>query len=159
MARRADGSGENVTFVVTAEALDAEMTDRIERHRVERPAHWHVIEAPRDLVSGVRGVGAGFVVVDCVSFWVANLVMDDELDDEAIEGAARQVATLVGSRRDGGVVVSNEVGLGLVPDNTLGRRFRDVLGRVNAILASSSTSAHLVLAGRTLELSNSVPTF
>ncbi len=154
MALRADARNEPVSFVVTAEALDSEMTDRIARHRAERPANWHVVEAPRDLALGLADVGLGFVVVDCLSFWVANLVMDDVVDNDHIESVARRVALLLLSRTGSGVVVSNEVGLGLVPDNELGRRFRDVLGRVNAILAASSNKAFLVVAGRTMELSS-----
>jgi adenosylcobinamide kinase / adenosylcobinamide-phosphate guanylyltransferase len=91
-------------------------------------------------------------VIDCISFWVANLVMAG-MQDEAIEREAAVVARLLAMRAEGSVVVSNEVGMGLVPDNELGRRFRDVLGRVNAIFASSAEAAFLIVAGRALRLS------
>jgi adenosylcobinamide kinase / adenosylcobinamide-phosphate guanylyltransferase len=155
-AERAEAEGQHITFVVTAEALDAEMADRIDRHRAERPQSWTVVEAPRDLRSGLRYVGTesvreGFVVIDCVSFWVANLVMAD-VPDEGIEREAAVVARVLALRSESAVIVSNEVGMGLVPDNEVGRRFRDVLGRVNAIFASSAETALLVVAGRTLHL-------
>jgi adenosylcobinamide kinase / adenosylcobinamide-phosphate guanylyltransferase len=91
------------------------------------------------------------VVIDCVSFWVANLVMAD-VPDEGIEREAAVVARVLALRAEPAVVVSNEVGMGLVPDNEMGRRFRDVLGRVNAIFSSSADHAFLVVAGRTLRL-------
>jgi adenosyl cobinamide kinase/adenosyl cobinamide phosphate guanylyltransferase len=156
LAQRAETQGERVTFVVTAEGLDAEMTDRIDRHRAERPNTWNVVEVPRDLHGGIRHpdsetVRDGYLVIDCISFWVANLVMSD-VPDEGIEREAAVVARVLALRTEPGVVVSNEVGMGLVPDNEMGRRFRDVLGRVNAIFASSAEAAFLVVAGRTLRL-------
>jgi adenosylcobinamide kinase / adenosylcobinamide-phosphate guanylyltransferase len=163
LAEQAETRRQHVTFVVTAEALDNEMVDRIDRHRAERPQTWDVIEAPRELyrtlTSGVLTTDAaagnvleGFLVIDCISFWVANLVMAG-MQDEAIEREAAVVARLLAMRAEGSVVVSNEVGMGLVPDNELGRRFRDVLGRVNAIFASSAEAAFLIVAGRALRLS------
>lgn len=148
-ARRADARGESVSVVVTAEALDDEMTARIDRHIAERPAHWKVFEAPRSLKTIVSELPVGFVVVDCVSFWVANLVMDG-VDD--IEEQASEIALVLAAREGAGVVVSNEVGLGLVPENELGRRFRDVLGRVNVLFAEAGDRSYLVVAGRLLNL-------
>jgi adenosylcobinamide kinase / adenosylcobinamide-phosphate guanylyltransferase len=151
-AHDAAGAGHPITFVVTAEALDGEMNDRIQRHRDERPASWNVVEAPRALASALSMVPTDhFVVVDCVSFWVANLVMDD-LPAAAIEAQAAVICSTMTARQANTVVVSNEVGLGLVPDNPLGRSFRDTLGRVNALLCNSADEAFLVVAGRTLRL-------
>ncbi len=152
LAHRAESRGDRVVFVVTAEALDDEMGDRIARHQAERPTNWAVIEAPRRLLAGLSQADSGFVVLDCLSFWVANLVMDEQLTDDDIESAARDVAQHLMNRESSGVVVSNEVGLSLVPEHALGRRFRDVLGRVNAILAASAHTASFVVAGRILEL-------
>jgi adenosyl cobinamide kinase/adenosyl cobinamide phosphate guanylyltransferase len=141
-----------VVFVVTAEALDAEMADRIKRHRRDRQAKWETIEEPVDLVGALRSLrDDAFVVVDCLTLWVANL-LEAKWTEDAVEQAARQAASVLAARTTPTVVVSNEVGLGLVPETALGRAYRDVLGRVNAAFAEEADSAHLVVAGRVLDL-------
>jgi adenosyl cobinamide kinase/adenosyl cobinamide phosphate guanylyltransferase len=139
---------EPVVFIATAEALDDEMTERIERHRRERPAGWRTIEEPVELEQALGEVPAGATaIVDCLSLWVAN-VLDSGDVEEAAASAARTA-----SARDGlTIAVTNEVGLGIVPDNALARRYRDVLGRVNATWAGAADEAYLVVAGRTLRL-------
>lgn len=143
-------SARPVTFIATATPGDADMAERIERHRQSRPAQWTTIEEPLDLCAAVSGAAErDFVIVDCLTLWTANLLgagrAPAEVTDLA-EDAARAI-----SRRDG-VVVSNEVGLGVVPANELARTFRDVLGTVNRIFASSSERSLLMVAGRALEL-------
>jgi adenosylcobinamide kinase / adenosylcobinamide-phosphate guanylyltransferase len=151
-AHHADSLGLAITFVVTGEALDDEMMDRIRRHQDERPSTWLVHEAPRDLAGAMRALADDhFVVVDCVSFWVANLIMDG-VSAEHIRQQAEALCAAIMRRTTDTVVVSNEVGLGLVPDNELGRTFRDTLGRVNAQLCRATDEAYLVVAGRTLRL-------
>lgn len=141
-----------VFFVVTAEARDAEMAERIERHRRDRQVEWKTVEEPVELVEVLRGVpDDAFVVVDCLTLWVANL-MEAGWNEEAVEQAARQAAAVLAARAAPTVVVSNEVGLGVVPETALGRAYRDVLGRVNAAVAEAADSAHLVVAGRVLDL-------
>jgi adenosylcobinamide kinase / adenosylcobinamide-phosphate guanylyltransferase len=150
MASEAAATGQHVTFMVTAEALDDEMTERIEKHRAERPPGWSVVEAPRLLLESLASVKqTDFLVIDCLSFWVANLVMDGA---STIEEQSVQVAQMLQQRIGSTVVVSNEVGMGLVPEYELGRRFRDVLGRVNASIAAYSDDAFLVMAGRVIRL-------
>jgi adenosyl cobinamide kinase/adenosyl cobinamide phosphate guanylyltransferase len=90
-------------------------------------------------------------VVDCLTLWVANL-LEAKWTEDAVEQAARQAASVLAARTTPTVVVSNEVGLGLVPETALGRAYRDVLGRVNAAFAEEADSAHLVVAGRVLDL-------
>jgi adenosylcobinamide kinase/adenosylcobinamide-phosphate guanylyltransferase len=141
-----------VVFVVTAEARDAEMAERIERHRRDRQADWKTVEEPVDVVGAVGGIpDDAFVVVDCLTLWVANL-LEAGWTEDAVEHAARQAASVLAARAAPTVVVSNEVGLGLVPETALGRAYRDVLGRVNAVFADAAETAHLVVAGRVLEL-------
>ena len=148
--RLAHASGRPVTFVATGEALDDEMTDRIARHQVERPAHWHTVEAPRGLIDAVRGTDSdSFVIVDCLSLWVSNLLLDGVAD---IETQAIDLQRVLTERRSPSVVVTNEVGLGIVPDNALARSYRDVLGRVNAIVAGGAMEALFVIAGRVIRL-------
>ena len=145
---RAEREGAPVWFIATGEALDAEMTDRIERHRAERPAGWTTVEEPVALERALAGVPDGTTaVVDCLSLWVAN-VFESRPVEELSAAAARVAAARPGLT----IAVTNEVGLGIVPDNALERAYRDALGRVNAQWAAAAGEAHLVVAGRTLAL-------
>ncbi len=138
-----------VVFVATAEARDDEMRARIAAHRQERPADWQTVEVPLELGDALQAIDpAATVVVDCLSLWVANL-LEAEVE---VEPKARQVARLAAARRGRTIAVSNEVGLGLVPMNALGRRYRDLLGRTNMIWAASAAQSFLIVAGRALPL-------
>jgi adenosylcobyric acid synthase len=137
-----------VTFVATGTAGDEEMAERIALHRAERPAGWITVEEPvalRDAVASAEGT----VVVDCLSLWVANL-FEAGWADADVEAEAAETARVATGRRT--IAVSNEVGLGVVPATPLGRRYRDVLGRVNASWADAAEDAYLVVAGRALRL-------
>ncbi|MGH3022255.1 MAG: bifunctional adenosylcobinamide kinase/adenosylcobinamide-phosphate guanylyltransferase [Gaiellaceae bacterium] len=149
LAAETDGP---VVFVATAEARDEEMAARIARHRAERPEVWRTVEAPLDLAGALAAVPEeACVVLDCLTLWTSN-ALEAGWSDEAVERAAGEVAAAVAARAGLTLVVSNEVGLGIVPDTPLGRRFRDVHGRVNAVFAAAAERACLVVAGRTLEL-------
>jgi len=141
-----------VVFVATGTAGDEEMAERIRRHRAERPPGWTTVEEPVQLHEVVRGVPTdACLLVDCLSLWVAN-VLEDGWQDDAVEEEATAVAATAASREAMTVVVSNEVGLGVVPETPLGRRYRDVLGRVNAIFADAASEPLLVVAGRKIRL-------
>jgi adenosylcobinamide kinase/adenosylcobinamide-phosphate guanylyltransferase len=141
--------GAPVTFVATAQAGDQEMADRIRRHRRERPAEWLTIEEPLDLGAAVeRAPAADTLVVDCLSLWVSNVL--ETVDD--VHDRAEAAAATAAARSGLTVAVSNEVGLGIVPATPLGRRYRDVLGRVNMVWADVADEALLVVAGRALRL-------
>jgi adenosyl cobinamide kinase/adenosyl cobinamide phosphate guanylyltransferase len=128
------------------------MAARIARHRLERPASWRTIEAPLELVRAFDSIPAGaFVILDCLTLWVAN-ALEAGWTDEDVERAAAAVATIAAGRERPTVVVTNEVGLGVVPQTALGRAYRDLLGRVNAVFAAEAEHAYLMVAGRTLEL-------
>lgn len=149
--RLAESTGMPVTFVATAEALDDEMEARIARHRAERPEGWRTVEEPVDLVRAIEGAGDGVVVVDCLTLWVSNL-LGAGLSDEEIERRAEDAARVAAARPSPTLTVTNEVGLGVVPASEIGRRYRDVLGRVNSIWASHAEEVLLVVAGRALRL-------
>ncbi|TMD25467.1 MAG: bifunctional adenosylcobinamide kinase/adenosylcobinamide-phosphate guanylyltransferase [Chloroflexi bacterium] len=138
-------SGRAVTFIATATAEDEEMMERIARHRAER-----TVEAPLELRDAIAARPADdFLIVDCLTLWVSNLLGASRLPDDirdSCDAAAEEMAT-----RDG-VVVTNEVGLGIVPANPLARTFRDTLGRVNAAFAMRAERSLLMVAGRSLEL-------
>jgi adenosylcobinamide kinase / adenosylcobinamide-phosphate guanylyltransferase len=146
--RLAEREGAPVVFVATGEAGDEEMAAHIERHRAERPAAWRTVEEPVELERALAEAPPGSTaIVDCLSLWVSNVF--ESLPAETLAESAAQAA----ATRDGlTIAVSNEVGLGIVPDNALARRYRDVLGRVNATWAAAADEAYLVVAGRRLRL-------
>jgi adenosylcobinamide kinase/adenosylcobinamide-phosphate guanylyltransferase len=145
-------AGESATFIATGTAGDEEMAERIRRHRAGRPAGWTTIEEPLALGAALRSVAPEqTVVVDCLSLWVSNLVEAD-WEDAAIEREAEAVAQQAAARVGPTVVVSNEVGLGIVPATPPGRRYRDLLGVVNRRFAAEADRALLVVAGRGIEL-------
>lgn len=148
--RMALASGLAVTVVVTAEARDEEMSDRIRRHRAARPAEWSTLEAPVDVLGAIESSRADdFVLLDCLTLWVSNL-LEAGRDVADITSSASRVARELAGRR--GVVVTNEVGLGVVPANDLARRYVEVLGGVNACFAESAERVLLMVAGRAVEL-------
>ena len=148
--RLAVESGRPVTVIATATAGDEEMAERIQRHRSSRSAEWKTIEEPVDLLGAIRSAGAGhFLVVDCLTLWVTNLLGAGHGVAE-FSGLIEPVVLELSAGR--GVVVSNEVGMGIVPANELARRFRDVLGFVNTRFASGAERAVLMIAGRVVEL-------
>ena len=166
------GAGTVVTYLATAVAVDAEMEDRIARHRGRRPAAWRSVEAPIDLGETLSEACAasGVVLVDCVAVWTANrlLVLGDPeaadgppaarwwLEVEALEASlVAELEPALDAVRAGSadaIVVTNEVGLGLVPPTPIGRAYRDLLGRLNQLLARRADSVHLVVAGLVLDL-------
>jgi adenosylcobinamide kinase / adenosylcobinamide-phosphate guanylyltransferase len=145
-------SGDPVTFVATAEAGDDEMAARIAEHRASRPDTWRTVEEPLDLVGALSAAEpGGTVVVDCLSLWTANALERGDSDAE-VEAHAARAAASAAARRGLTVAVSNEVGLGIVPPTALGRRYRDLLGRINAAWVDAADEAALVVAGRALRL-------
>lgn len=159
----AERGGAAVLYVATAEAGDAEMTARIEAHRAERPAAWHTLEAPRAVGAALNarltaGPAVTVVVVDCLTLLASNclLAVPEPAAAEAAEAALGQelealwAAYLAGEAE--WVVISNEVGLGLVPPYPLGRVYRDVLGRANQRLATLADDVLFMVAGLPLRL-------
>jgi adenosylcobinamide kinase / adenosylcobinamide-phosphate guanylyltransferase len=130
-------------YVATAQALDAEMAQRIGHHRARRGAGWHTIEAPHDLAVAIDAAPAGALLVDCLTLWLTNRMLA-EADIEAETGGVEAAL----ARRSGPtVLVSNEVGSGIVPDNALARRFGDLQGRLNQRIAARADRVILIVAG------------
>jgi adenosyl cobinamide kinase/adenosyl cobinamide phosphate guanylyltransferase len=151
-SRLASSADRPVGVVVTAEPRDEEMAERIRRHRGARPSAWTTVEAPLHLAEAIGGVALdAFVLLDCLTLWVSNAI-EANLSDEQIVDEAREIASALAKRDAPAVVVTNEVGLGIVPINALARRYRDTLGRVNATFVADADRAYLVVAGRALPL-------
>lgn len=141
-----------VVVVATAEARDDEMTERIRRHREARPSAWRTVEAPVELAAAIDSLAEDVaVVLDCLTLWVSNAI-EARCDDVAIVAEAEDVAHTLVARSEHAVAVSNEVGLGIVPTNALARRYRDVLGEVNAVFARRADRSYLMVAGRAVSL-------
>lgn len=139
-------------FVATAQALDPEMKTRIDAHRLERGAIWETVEEPLDLAGVVSGLGSGnAVVIDCLTLWLSNL-LHEGMDDEKVKEAAVSLAKECAASPSLVIAVSNEVGLGLVPENALARRFRDLSGWMNQKMASTAGEAWFVASGIPLKL-------
>lgn len=158
--------GDDVLYVATAQAGDDEMHLRVERHRSSRPHSWRTLEAPQDVGAAIRPMAGDMraILVDCLTFLVANMLLavsgpeEDPFDDpssdpfdETIEASVlEEVEALVSCAQEFNIsiiVVSNEVGMGVVPAYDLGRAYRDLLGRANQRLAKYADEVVLLVAG------------
>lgn len=142
-------AGERV-FVATAQAFDREMAERIALHQRDRDESWRTVEAPIDLAGAIaREAREGRVLlVDCLTLWVSNLLLADADIEAAGDALVNGLADTAGDI----VLVSNEVGYGIVPDNALARRFRDAAGRLNQRVAAACDVVELVVAGLPLRI-------
>jgi adenosylcobinamide kinase / adenosylcobinamide-phosphate guanylyltransferase len=149
--RLAEEQTARVVLLATAEAGDAEMAGRIAQHQGDRSSSWETIEEPLGLCETIAAVSDdSCLIVDCLTLWTANAL--EQLGAAEAEAHAAAAAAAGAARSGLTMVVSNEVGLGIVPDNALARSYRDLLGRVNAIWSSAADHVFLVLAGRLLRL-------
>ena len=131
-------------YIATAQAWDDEMAQRIAEHRARRSADWVTIDAPLDLPDAIRGLPSGQpVLVDCLTLWLTNLILAER--DTAAAGAA--LVDACAGAMGPVVMVSNEVGLGIVPDNALARRFRDEAGRLHQAIAARAGRVVFMVAG------------
>ena len=158
--------GDSVLYVATSETKDEEMVERVEKHRSTRPSAWGTLEAPRNVAQALRqeGSAAKVILLDCITFLVANHLLDaagpednpfddpssDPFDAQIEAAVVTEVEALAEYMAETDVemlVVSNEVGLGVVPSFDLGRAYRDILGRANQILARHADEVQLLVAG------------
>ena len=165
LAERLARQGERVLYVATAEGRDEEMRRRIAAHQAARPQHWDTVEEPLDLAGALRPVHNRYdtVLIDCLTLWVSNLLLGrqpgaaDDAIEERILNTARELLQLVASSGAGWIMVSNEVGLGVVPGSPLGRSYRDLLGRVNQLAAAHARQVYLMVAGLPLQVKPAGP--
>jgi adenosylcobinamide kinase/adenosylcobinamide-phosphate guanylyltransferase len=153
--RLAEETGKSVTFLATAQALDEEMSTRIQKHRSERPAHWETLEIPFDIASCVRQIQSDVVILDCITLLITNLMMQyvkEDLVEEkpfmvAVQKEINKLAGALREQKRDWFIVSNEVGLGLVPPYQMGRVYRDALGSANQQLARMADRVIFMVSG------------
>lgn len=150
-------AGSRVLFCATAEALDGEMRARIEKHRKSRPAHWETLEASKNTGRALAQIASKYdaIILDCITILVANIIGDGaeaERAGTAVDSEIIGLIELLELRQSNYILVSNEAGSGIVPDNRLGRLYRDELGRANQKLAAISDDVYLLTAGIPLKL-------
>ena len=151
----AEATSKSVTFLATARALDEEMTRRIQKHRAERPAGWETLEVPCDLAVHIPQIKTDVVVLDCVTLLVSNLLMqfvkDDLVEEEpfirAVKKEMEDLLAAIHEQNHEWFIVSNELGLGLVPPYQMGRVYRDALGWANQRLAREADTVLFMVAG------------
>lgn len=150
LARDLAGPGGTLVYVATAEPLDAEMHARIAAHRAQRGAGWRTLDAPLEIAAAIAAEArpGAAVLVDCLTLWLSNLMHAGRDVDAETRGLVEALAAARGPV----VLVANEVGLGIVPDNALAREFRDHAGRVNQAVAAAAGRVLLVAAGLPLAL-------
>lgn len=140
-------------FIATMQALDSECAERIRRHKIERGAEWESFEEPIDIEPIIEAVNADVIVIDCLTLWLSNLMhtrADIAARADSLSGAIARRA-----ERTQVIVVSNEVGLGIVPDNALARAFRDHAGALNRTIAAACQDAWLVVSGIPVKIKQS----
>jgi adenosylcobinamide kinase / adenosylcobinamide-phosphate guanylyltransferase len=151
----AEATGRSVTFIATAQALDEEMSGRIQKHRAGRPAGWETLEIPCDIASYGPQIKSDVVLLDCITLLISNLLMqfvkDDRVDEAPFMLAVQKemeglIAAIHDQNRDW-FIISNEVGLGLVPAYPMGRVYRDALGWANQRLAREADTVLFMVAG------------
>ena len=137
-----------VGFIATCTFLDKEMTERIKKHQRLRPQHWKLIEEGKDITTILVNLQGkyGVVLVDCLGLWISNLLADN-LEDKEIEKKIKKLLNVISRIEITTILVSNEVGSGVVPDNLLARRFRDLVGLANQMLAEKADKVIFMQAG------------
>lgn len=151
----AEDSGKSVTFLATAQALDNEMSARIQKHKSERPAHWQTLEVSFGIATRVKDIQSEVVILDCITLLASNLMMqfvkddlvDEELFMQAIQKETEELLFAIHESSQHWVVVSNEVGLGVVPPYQMGRAYRDGIGWANQKLAKEAEKVLFMVAG------------
>lgn len=139
---------QKTVFIATCQALDKEMKQRIELHKKSRPADWQTFEEPYDVVKVLKKIGDKFdcIVIDCLTLWVSNLMLSKNTSD-SIETMIAEIIAHLKKTKSISIIVSNEVGLGIVPVNRLARDFRDIAGVVNRIAASQADEVVFMVSG------------
>ena len=162
----AHARGGRVFYIATAQALDPEMADRIEKHREQRPDSWHTLEIPHGVARALKNqvdplVPVDLILLDCLTMLVSNLVLtvtdedfepDEARASEVVDAEIEALLAIIHQSKGDWIMVSNEVGMGLVPPYPLGRVYRDQLGWANRKVAAAANEVYLLVAGMMLPL-------
>ena len=149
----ARGYGAPLGYLATGRAGDAEMAERIARHQARRGPVWRTIEEPLDLAGAIHALegNVNAILVDCITLWLTNLLLQRE-NAATILGEVASLAKLMAGLSIPLILVSNEVGMGVVPDNVLARAFRDLAGEANEMLARAADEVYVVISGLPMKL-------
>lgn len=142
-----------VAFIAACQPLDEEMKKRIMLHKKARPAYWQTFEEPRDIVSLLGKIGDKFelILIDCLTLLLSNLILKN-FKEKSIEAEVNQILSALKKIKAKSIIISNEVGLGIVPENKLARDFRDIAGRINQLVAAKSDEVFFMTAGIPLKI-------
>ncbi|MCX5669440.1 MAG: bifunctional adenosylcobinamide kinase/adenosylcobinamide-phosphate guanylyltransferase [Candidatus Omnitrophica bacterium] len=142
-----------VAFIATCQGKDKEMRQRIKLHRESRPQHWETFEEPRELTKLLGKMDNSFdcIVIDCLTLLVSNLILVSNSPKQIID-KIQDLLLILNEKKARIILVSNEVGLGLVPINKLGREFRDIAGRVNQLVAKNANEVFFTVSGIPLKI-------
>jgi len=147
------GKNKKVAFIATCQGLDQEMRSRISKHQKARPKNWKTFEEPRDLTGLIANMGNGFdcIIIDCLTLLASNLILSGHREKDILNNFTGLLAQLKKNKARV-IMVSNEVGLGIVPLNKISRNFRDIAGRINQAAAKEAQEVYFITAGIPLRI-------
>ncbi len=150
---RAKGIGKKVAFIATCKPSDKEMKGRISIHKKARPSHWQTFEEPQEVSSLLKKMDQEFevIIIDCLTLFVSNILLEG-FKQKDIKKSCEDMLSALKNLNARAIIVSNEVGLGIVPDNKLAREFRDIAGRVNQIVAEEANEVFFMASGLALKI-------
>lgn len=150
---QAKGIGKKVAFIATCKPMDKEMEERISIHKKTRPANWQTFEEPRDIPLLLKKMGQKIevIIIDCLTLLVSNLLLAG-LKQKDIEKSCKDILSTLKKLKTHAIIVSNEVGLGIVPDNKLAREFRDIAGRINQVVTKEANEVFFMASGLALKI-------
>ena len=147
--KRTKQLGSSLIYIATSEVIDSEMKKRVEEHQARRGSEWQTLHAPINLTEAlIETDGKGPCLVDCVTVWLNNLIFHDE----DIDAATKELITVLNERSDPVVLVTNEVGSGIIPENALARRFCDEAGRLNQTISQIADEVYVSISGIPLQI-------
>ena len=141
--------GDKVIFLATTLPRDKEMAERVKMHQESRPKDWKTITEEKNILKIIRGIKESFchlLIIDCLTLFISNLLLSEEKEEKILKGV-REIMKLLREAKYITIIVSNEVGCGIVPNNELARRFRDLAGSANQLVAEKADEVYLVVAG------------
>ena len=147
--KRTKQLGSSLIYIATSEVIDSEMKKRVEEHQARRGSEWQTLHAPINLTEAlIETDGKGPCLVDCLTFWLNNLIFHDE----DIDAAKKELITVLNERSDPVVLVTNEIGSGIIPENALARRFLDEAGRLNQTISQIADEVYVSISGIPLQI-------